>query len=201
MPEEIKGLIEKIQREGVQKAKEDGRKIVEEAQKVSARIIEEAKKEAEAIVQKAKEEAERLKESTEASLKQAGRDFLISLRAQINLLLKKIIIQKTSEALTPEEMSKIINSLIREYAQKQKLDKIEAFFSKDDLAKIKKGFFEKLSEGVGKEITLKSSDDISAGFTISFDSGKSHFDFSDQALAEYISSYLNKELADILGSE
>jgi len=197
MPEEIKGLIEKIQKEGVEKAREDGRKIVEEARKASAGIIEKAKQEADAIIQKAKEESGRAKESTEASLRQAGRDLLISLRAQINALLKKVITHKASEALTPQEMAKMIQALINGYAQKQKPDKIEAFFSKDDLAKMKDGFLGKLSEEAGKGITLKSSDDISAGFTISFDSGKSHFDFSDQALADYISGHLNKELAKI----
>jgi vacuolar-type H+-ATPase subunit E/Vma4 len=198
MPEEIKGLIEKIQKEGIQKASEDGRRIVEEAKGISAKMLEKAKKEADSIIQNAKKEAERFKESADAELKQAGRDFLILLRAQINALLKKIIVQKTSEALTTQEMAKIINTLVREYSQQQKFDKIEIVISKSDLAKMKEDFLGKLSEEAAKGLTLKASDDISAGFTISFDSGKSHFDFSDQSLAGYISVYLNKELASIL---
>ena len=140
MPEEIKGLIDKIQREGIQKAREDGLKLIEEAKEASLKILEEAKKEAGSIIQKAKEESQMLKSSTDASLKQAGRDFLISLRAQIELLLNKIIIQETSEALTPKEISRIINALIKDYAQKQKLDKIEVVFSKDTLQKLRISF-------------------------------------------------------------
>ncbi|MBN2831527.1 MAG: hypothetical protein JXL82_04570 [Candidatus Omnitrophica bacterium] len=201
MPEEIKGLIEKIQREGVQKAQEEGYKIVKEAKEASVKILEAAKREADSIIQRAKSEAQRLKESTDVSLKQAGRDFLIALRAQINSMLKKIVIQNTSEALSVHEMSRIIDTLIKEYCKKEKADKIEVVLSKDDLVKMKGSFLGKLSESMAKNITFKSSDNISAGFTISFDSGKSHFDFSDQALAEYISSYLNKELANILNSK
>ena len=45
---------------------------------------------------------------------------------------------------------------------------------------------------------LKPAEDILGGFTISFDSGKSQFDFTDQALAEYIGQYLKPKLEEIL---
>jgi vacuolar-type H+-ATPase subunit E/Vma4 len=49
-----------------------------------------------------------------------------------------------------------------------------------------------------KRIILKPTDEISSGFTISYDAGKSLFDFSGEALAEYISAYLKPELNKIL---
>jgi vacuolar-type H+-ATPase subunit E/Vma4 len=197
MSEEIKGLIEKIQREGIQKAKDEGKKIEERAQLEAKNIIEKALADADLIIQKAKEYSLKEKESTQASLEQAGRDFLISIRAKLNDLLKKIIVSNISESLTPQEMSRIINTLIKERSAKPGQEGIEIIFNKTDLAKIKELFLEKLSEEAKKGITLKSSENLSAGFTISFDSGKSHFDFSDKALAQYLSTYLNQELAKI----
>ncbi|MBM3243376.1 MAG: hypothetical protein FJZ12_00865 [Candidatus Omnitrophica bacterium] len=201
MPEEIKVLIEKIQKEGFQKAQEEKRKILDEAQAVSGKIIEQARQEAEAIIQKAKEEAETFRLSTEASLRQAGRDFIIALRQKVNALLGKIISQKVSEALTPQEMAGMINNLVKDYARKEKLEKIEITLNNNDLVKIKSGLLEELSTAISKGVTLYGSEAISAGFTISFDSGKSYFDFSDQALAEYLGSYFNKELSTILDSK
>jgi vacuolar-type H+-ATPase subunit E/Vma4 len=197
MPEDIKGIIEKIQREGVDKAKESARIIEEDARKAASSIVEKAEKAAQEIIQKAREDARQTKEAAGVSLSQAGRDFLISLRSQTTAILNKIIVSSVSNTLTPEEMAKIIGLLIKEAAHKHSSEGVEVCFSKTDLAKIREGFLAKLSSEVRKGITLTPSDSISAGFTISFDSGKSHFDFSDKALAEYLSAYLNKELADI----
>jgi len=197
MPEEIKGLIEKIQREGIQKAKDQGRKIEEDAHKEALSIINKAKKEADIIIQKAKESILREKESAQASLEQAGRDFLISVREELNNLLRKIVVSEISQAFSAQEMSKIISALIKERSLSSGKEGIEVTFNKSDLEKMKELFFDKLSVEAKKGITLKSAQNLSAGFTISFDSGKSHFDFSDQALAQYLSAYLNKELAKI----
>jgi vacuolar-type H+-ATPase subunit E/Vma4 len=57
----------------------------------------------------------------------------------------------------------------------------------------------RLREETGKKIIVRPSGDISHGFSISFDSGKSCYDFSDKALAEYIGTYLKPRLNRILG--
>ncbi len=195
MPEEIKSLIEKIQQEGIQKAKDESLKIIEQAQKEAGKILQEARANAEAIIGKAQQEVLKKKESSDLLLKQAGRDFVISLRSQVNALLQKIITQKVSDALSVEEMSRIISLLIKDNAGKEE---VELTFSKSDFVKIKESLLSRLSEEIKKGITIKSSEVISKGFTISFDSGKSYFDFSEQALTEYLSSHFSKELSDIL---
>ncbi|MFA5311468.1 MAG: hypothetical protein WC355_04055 [Candidatus Omnitrophota bacterium] len=201
MPEEIKGLLEKIQKEGIQKAQEESLRVINEAKARSAEIIAKARQEADLVIQKAEEEAVKLQDSTDSALKQAGRDFLISLRAEISSLLKGIVREKISQALTSQEMAAMINLLIKEYAKGNSPDTIEVLFSKEDLEKMKSVFFEKLSGSIKGGIVMKSCDDIKSGFTISFDSGKSHFDFSDQSLAEYLSLYLNKELTKAFNLE
>ncbi len=195
MAEEIKSLIEKIQKEGVDKARENAHRIEEEARVCSLELVARAKKEAELIIQKAKEESLRFKSSTEAALAQSARDFLIRLK-EANALLKKIIISDVEKYLDHEEMAKIINSLIKDHFKAQG-DNIEVTFSARDLDKMKHCFFSRLSDQAKKGITLSSSQSLSSGFTISFDAGKSHFDFSGQALGEYLSAYFNKELAKV----
>jgi len=56
-----------------------------------------------------------------------------------------------------------------------------------------------LKEEAKKGIVLQPSDEIRAGFMISFDKGKSYFDFTDKALGEYISIHLQPRLRDLLG--
>jgi hypothetical protein len=69
---------------------------------------------------------------------------------------------------------------------------------KEDLEKIKHTFIGKLKERVKDGIEFKPSPNINAGFSISFDKGKSYFDFNDEQLVETLCVYLSPELAKLI---
>ena len=199
MAEDLKGLIEKIQEEGVQTAENKAKDIENEAKLRAQAIVDKAEKNAEKIIAEAKDEAARIEKSGDASLKQAGRNLIISLRREIESTLNRIIMLEAREELSPELMAKIIIALIKDYKAKENADIIVSL-GKEDMKKMEKGFLKKLKSELKKDITLKTGDDIRAGFVISYDSGKSHYDFTDKALAEYIGLYLRPKLKDILRS-
>jgi len=199
MAQEIKDLIAKIQQEGIQAAEEKAAQIKAEAARASLKIISEAKIEASRIVQQADTDAQRLNDSTHASLKQAGRDLLISLRGEINSMLDNLIKADTHQALTVNELLKIIEALIKN-APLSLGSEIIISLNPLDKEKLEKEFFRQLAEKTKKQITLKSANGLDSGFIISFDAGKSIFDFSDTALTEYIGSFLKPELGKILNS-
>jgi len=197
MSEDIKGLIEKIQQEGVRVAETKASAIEEEAKKKAAEIIKQAQAKTEKMVRDAEDEISRQKASTEASLKQAGRDLILALEDEIEAMLERLIKMRTQEALTPQELIRLIDSLIKGYAKKEDFD-IKVSLGKNDFKKLQEGFSGELKEVLKKGIELKPSDEISGGFIISYDGGKSHFDFTDKALAEYIGLHLKPALAQIL---
>ncbi|MEW6101579.1 MAG: hypothetical protein AB1481_04730 [Candidatus Omnitrophota bacterium] len=198
MAEDIKALIEKIQQEGIQKAEEKARAIEEEARLKAEQIIAQAKHEAKKVLEAAEASAEKIKISTESLLKQAGRDLLLSLRREIDELLSKLIHQSVATALTPQETGKLISEIIKGYSAKEKGSLIISL-NKEELQKIEKSFTASLKEEItDKGILLTAEDGISSGFMISFDKNKSHFDFTDKALADYIGTYLKPKLAEIL---
>lgn len=195
--EEIKELITKIQQEGIRVAQDKAQKIEEEAKKVAADILHKAKTEADKTIREAKETTRAMEAATQDSLKQAGRDMILSLKKEINAILGKIIVQEVAHALQPQELDKIITALIKE-AQQKEIGHIELVLNKEDLKKLKDSFLDKLKSEIKKGVVLKPSEDILAGFMISFDQGKSYFDFSDKSLAEYIADYLKPQLSSIL---
>ncbi len=197
MAEDLKGLIEKIHEEGVKAAENKAKDIESEAKLRAQAIVDKAEKNAEKIIAEAKNEVARIEKSGEASLKQAGRNIIISLKKEIESLLNKLITLEVREELSPQVMTKILATLIKNYKDKEKADVIVSL-GKEDLKKMEKGFLKKLKNEVKKGITLKARDDIRAGFVISYDSGRSHYDFTDKALTEYIGLYLRPKLRDIL---
>jgi len=199
MAEEIKDLIAKIQKEGVKAAQDQAAQIKAAADADAKKIISEAKTEAKKIIEQASIEAKQLNEATNASLKQAGRDLLISLSKEINSMLSGLIKTDMHQALTTGELTKIIEALIKN-APLSLGSEIIVSLNQHDKEKLEKEFFRQLGEKVKKQVVLKSSEGIDSGFVISFDAGKSIFDFSGTALTEYISEFLKPELDKILKS-
>lgn len=200
MPEQLKELIEKIRQEGVQAAESRAREIEAEAKSKARAIIQEAKEEAQRLIEEAQGKNAKLAESTEASLGQAGRDLLLILRGEIDAMLDRLIKMRLQEALTLEELARIITTIIKDGSRKDKEDIIISL-NKKDLDSLEKGFLSQLKDTVRAGIVMRPSEDILGGFIISYDGGKSHFDFSDEALAGYISSYLKPKLAQVLQSK
>ena len=199
MSENLKGLLEKINQEGVKLAEENRKAIEDKARKDARKILEDAKKLADEIVQKAKVEAEKTKVNTNLSVKQASRDLLLSLKEDIRKILNKIIAGEINKALSNEEIAGILTGLIDKYVDKNgQTSDIKVLVKKEDLEKVKDAFMSKLKDKVKAGVEFRPSANINAGFSISFDKGKSYFDFSDEGLLETLCVYLNPELAKLI---
>lgn len=196
MAEELRSLIEKINEEGVRAAEEKAAAIEKEAVLNAKAIVEKAGKEASAIISDAKDKAKRLEENTTVSLKQAARDLILGLRKEINAMLDNIISSHTHKALSADEMAGLIISMVKDYAAKG-ASKTVVTLKKEDIEKLERGLLGELRGELKKGIILKAADDVRGGFRISYDEGKSYYDFTDQAIAEYIGSYLKPALAGV----
>jgi len=171
--------------------------IKAQADAAALKIISEAKIQAQKIIEQADNQAKKLDDSTQAVLKQAGRDLLISLRQEIISMLDRLIKLDLRQALPAEELSGIIAALIKN-APLSLGSQIIVSLNKTDKDKLEQGFLKQLIQATKKEIILKSAEGIDSGFVISFDAGKSIFDFSGQALSDYISGCLRPQLSKIL---
>jgi V/A-type H+-transporting ATPase subunit E len=197
MAEEIQSLIEKIQQDGINVAEEKAKEIEDQAKKQADLIQENARVESERLLSEAKDNLAKMEQSQKALLAQAGRDLMLTLKKEINAMLERLILQEIQESITPEVMADILGRIIKEQATLGKED-IIVTLKKEDLNKLETNFLARLKEEVKKGIILKPSEEVRSGFLISFDNAKSYFDFSDQALSEYIGTYLKPKLAELL---
>jgi V/A-type H+-transporting ATPase subunit E len=197
MAEEIRDLIEKINQEGIKAAEKKAQNIEAAAKQRADDILAQANLEAKEIIAAAKDRVRREDEKGKTLLAQAGRDLLLSLRKEIDAMLGRIAVSDVQQALTPEALFKLLSEVVRNYSAGESSD-ITVFLNKENLETLEKKFLHKLREETKKKIILKPAEEISGGFTISFDSGKSCFDFTDKALAEYIGIYLKPKLNQIL---
>lgn len=197
MAEEIRDLIEKINEEGVRAAEEKAQAIEAEAQLRAGEILKKAKTEADVMIAAAEERIRRDEEKERILLSQAGRDLLLSLREEINAMLGRIVVSEVREVLTPDALFRLIEKSVRDYSAGGSGD-ITVSVNARDLEILENHFIKRLSDETKKTILLQPSEEISGGFTISFDDGKSAFDFTDKALASYIGTHLKPRLNRIL---
>ena len=197
MAEDIKALLEKIHEEGIKAAEAKASQIKAEAEREAGRLIAQAKKEAERLIKEAKEDIAKDEQAKKALLAQAARDLLLELRAEINAMLGKIISHKVQEALSAEAIARIIAEIIKKEQASHKGDAVVAL-SKEDQEALEKGLLSKLKEEIKKGVNLRPSQELTGGFSISFDAGKSQFDFSDKALAQYLGNYVRPKLKELL---
>jgi len=199
MSQQVQDLIDKIQSEGIHEAEQKAKEIERQAREKGEKIVADAKQEADQSIRSAERESEKIKASTSMVLQQAARDTLLNLRKEIEATLMKIVSSEIHETLTSTALEALITETVKGYIQKgSSVDDITVTLSKKDLKKLKEGFITKLKDEIKKPISCRGTDDVGAGFTISFDQGKSCFDFTDTSLVECLSGYLNSEVADLL---
>lgn len=204
MAQEIKELIEKINEEGIKAAQVKANEIESQAVIKAEEIVKRAKEKTDALLAEARQKALQTEARTRALLGQAARDMLLSVRKEINAMLESLVISETNSALSATLIERVIMELVKTRGEQPKDEpkdeNIIITLKKSDLDILEKKFLTRLKEETKQGIILKPSESVRAGFTISFDAGKSCYDFTDKALAEYIGQYLKPKLNEILKS-
>lgn len=199
MAQQVQELINKIKTEGVQAAQEQAQEMEAQAKRKAEEIVGQAQKRAQQMTAEAEAQIKKKEAAAQMALKQAARDTLISLRKEIENVLHGIAAAKVGEALTAERLSQIIREVSQKAVEGDLVQKtIEVVLNPQDFKVLGNGFLSELQRQLKKPIQLKSADDIGKGFTISFDEGKSRFDFTDVSLAEYLGARLNDQVAALL---
>lgn len=198
MSSQIQELIDKIKNDGIQTAQTQAQEIEKQAQAKAQKIVQEAQQKADTMLAQVKTEIKKTQESAQKSLQQASRDTLLSLRKEIEKTLQRLVLAEVSHALTNERLAEILTEVITRTLDGKEGGGVQVEVSAKDLKNLSEGFISKLQKKIKSEIKLQSSDDIGGGFTISYDQGKSSFDFTDESLAQYLTTFLNDQLAAII---
>ena len=199
MAEELQGLLNRIQTEGIEKAEAEKAEIIGNAKAEAAKIIEKAKEEAASIVKKANEEAEISVSKGNAAIRQAARDVLIALRADIEARLKSLVTESIGKAMTPDVMGKIILEMVKAYREKNPAGDatVELLLPQSEaeqMAALKGSLLADLKANP----VIRINADAASGLQIGFKDSDVFLDFTDEALCDVICAYVGPKLAAAL---
>ena len=188
MAEDIQGLLNRIQAEGIEKAEAEKRRILDDAKRQAEEILSDAKTKAASIVKTAEEEASVSENKGKAAVKQAARDVLLSLQADLQSRLEKIVRESVGKAMTAEVLEKIILSMAEKYMTDGS-PALEILLAPKDAETVVSGLKAGLLANLKAVPEIKISKNLTAGLKIGVKGSDLYFDFSDDALTDVICSY------------
>lgn len=191
MAEELQQLLEKIQRDGVDKANAEAAAIVAKANAEAAAIVKEAGEKAAADEARAEAAAKASAERAAATIRQAARDEVLAVKRGIEALLDDLLVRNVSESLAaPGAAAKLaldaIKALGTESAEVAAGEKLAAALKAQLAAESVKG------------ITVTTDKAVGAGFSVRLEGGRVEHDFSEAAIAAALARRLRPELAKLL---
>ncbi len=202
MAEEIQGLLNRIQTEGIDKANAEREKILAAAKADAAKIVADAKKQAAAIVKDAHAEADVSESKGKAAIRQAARDVLISLKSELLARMNRLVRSSAGAALTPEMMKDILLEMVKAYREKNPAGDatLEILVQKKDAEALESALKSSLLADLKSNPKISVGGEFSAGLQFGFKGSDVFLDFSDEALADVICAYVGPKLASVLKS-
>lgn len=194
MAEELKHLIEQIQKEGVDKANDEAATIISQAKEKAAKIVAEAEAKAHENLEKARVSSDAFAERSVKTLEQAARDLLITVGQGCEKVVTEVLGKEVESTLSGDLLKKMIESVVAEGTGGIVLEVSEK--DKADLT----SYCGELANQSGTEIELSSDSEILSGFKVGFKGQNVYLDYTSEAVAEALAAFLRPELAKTVSS-
>ena len=198
MAEELQGLLEKIHDEGIKKADAEKNQILAEAREQAKQIVIDAENRAAELIGSAEKDAAVSEKRAAATIKQAARDIVLALNAELLERLNSVVKSSIEASMTPEFMGKIIMEMIGKFEPGVVETGIDLMVSAADLAKMEELIKSSLANNLKQTPELFTGHDFSSGLKLGFKDSDIFFDVSDEVLAEMICSYVGPRLGAVL---
>jgi V/A-type H+-transporting ATPase subunit E len=195
MAEDIQGLLNRIQSDGIEKAEAEKKRILDNAKQQADELVAKAREEAEAIMKSAREEAVISENKGKAAVKQAARDVILSLQTELQNRLEGLVRDSLGQAITPEVMGQIVVKMAEKYLAQDNGSTVEILLSPADAAALEAGLKAGLLVNLKAKPEIQLSSNIASGLKIGVKGTDLFFDFSDDALTDVICSYAGPKLA------
>lgn len=199
MVEELQSLLERIQKDGVDKATEEADKIIADARDKAAGIVKEAEDNAAAAMKKAEEDGQSFAERGKASLQQAARDVILSVGQSINGTIKALVGREVTQAMTTESLQQMLAKVVDSYCSNTTGEsRIDILVPEDLQKEISDFFLAKFADAIKNGVEIKSGVGLNTGFSVSVVNQNVQHDFSADAISDALCQLLRPYLAEIV---
>lgn len=186
--EDLQGLLEKINRDGVEKANAEAVRIVGDAKAKAAALV----KAAESAAAQAKADAEKAAADYQAraaeTVKQAARDVVLGVRESATRLLEGLLAKDVEAALADDAVAVgLVSAAIRDLTGPGEV-----------VAGAKLAAALKAQAAALKDFTLVTDEALGTGFSVRLDGGRVEHAYTGEVIAAELAKRLRPDLAALL---
>ena len=196
--ENLDGLIQKIRREGVERAQQEAEAVLAMAKQQAAELVQAAQRRAEQLLYAAEEGTQKDATALRQAQERAARDWLLAVRAELNGLVQRLIQHECNAALAGPALAELIRSVAVEWMRHNGGKALNLLLNERDAQALGDSFLARLQSELGVGVEVKPYSAIHAGFQIGGQGETMRFDFTDAALAESLAAYLHPRFAGVL---
>ncbi len=197
MDTQVKELIETIKADGVQAAEKQAEQIIAAAEEKAQHIVNQAQTQAENIRSEAESDRRRQEAAGMEALRQSGRDLILGVQSQLTAMFKTVIASGTRDALSGSSLQKAIETVVNAWATDDESD-ISVLLSEQDSQSLESELRAKLGAKLAEGAEVLPSSAVKNGFRVSAKGGEVYYDFSADAIAQALSTYLAPRLAEVV---
>ena len=190
MAEELQQLLEKIQRDGVDKANAEAAAIIAKAKTEADALVKKAQEDAAAAEAKGKADAEAYAARARETISQAARDTVLKVKEDVTKLLTQLLAQDVSAALATEAVP-LAAAAVKELVTGSGAEVATS-------AKLVDALRAQLAAQAQNGVKVVADEMTGAGFTVKLDNGRVEHDFTDAAISEALAQRLRADLAKLL---
>jgi len=199
MAEELQDLLERIQKDGVEKAEAEAQSIIISGRNKADAIVKEAQAKADALVKDAESRADALMQGGERSLQQGARDIILGVGETLSRLLHDILVEEVGAALTGEAFKETVLKAVEAYCKTPGTESgIDVLLSPDDQKAIGEYVLAKLRDQIREGLDVRSDESTVAGFRVLMKKDGLEHDFTPEAIADSLSRIVRPRLAEIV---
>ncbi len=196
MTEDLQHLLEKIQKDGVDKAETESTRIIDEANAKAKDLIKKGEDKAKALIEQAEKDSVAFEEKGKKALEQASRDTIIAAKTGIQAAITSVISAETAKAMDDETLSGMLLKVVDAYCSASAAT--EVLVSEGDVEKFKQFILSKLSEEARQGIDIVPDGTIVKGFKVSIKDKNMVHDLTDEAVSASLAQVLRPHIAAIL---
>jgi V/A-type H+/Na+-transporting ATPase subunit E len=194
MDTQLQELIETIKAEGVQSAEKQAEQIVAAAEEKAQEITANAERHAASIVEEAKADRSRQEAAGKEAVRQAARDLVLSVQAQLSAIFRAVVEGATGETFDAGVLESAVVTVVQAWAEGRD-QSLDVLLSEGDLKKVESSLRNRLAEQLASGTEIKVSPGVSSGFRIASRDGGVYYDFTADAVAEALAAYVTPRLA------
>ena len=184
--EDLQGLLEKINRDGVEKAEAEARKIIDDARAKADALVKDAQAQAAQSKADAEKTSTAYAERAAETIRQAARDIVIGVKDSVTALLENLLAKDVEKALGDS-------------AAQIAADAIKGLTGSGEITcgpKLAAALKAQLT--ANENIKIVTDEALGAGFTVKIDGGRVEHDFTAGTISTELAKRLRPDLAKLL---